>query len=105
MRRATASGVLAVALPVVPVEEAGDRCARLAEAERLLSCDADNEQFGKSALIHIASFLYNLSAGLVLGFVFGHWAVGQEFILSGIAISEIQILSQPDRLTRDLELY
>ena len=66
----------------------GELCARVTEAERLIARDAEGEAFGKSGLLHAASFLLNLAAGLTLGVGFGHWEAAALNTLGGILIGE-----------------
>jgi len=82
-----------------------DPCALLADAERLLIRDAAAEAFGKGPLVHAGAFIFNLGLGLVLGAGFGHWNSAAITSLVGIAISEIQIVSQPNGALRTLQRY
>ena len=72
-----------------------DRCAQLADAERLLLRDAEGEAFGKSALIHIGNFAFNTGLALVLGIGFGHWDQAAIQGLVGVAVGELQSFTQP----------
>jgi hypothetical protein len=80
-------------------------CAQLAEAERLLVRDAADQAFGKTVFIHGGSFLFNVGLGLILATGFGHLDAGAIAATTGIAIGELQILSQPAGLVADLKRY
>jgi hypothetical protein len=82
-----------------------DRCALLAEAERLLVRDAASEAFGQSALVHAGNFLFNIGLGLALGLGFGHWDQAAITMATGFAIGELQTISQPMGATALLARY
>jgi hypothetical protein len=84
---------------------AADVCARLAEAEHLLVRDADSEAFGKSALVHAGNFVLNAGISLLLGLGFHHWGQAALQGLTGIAVGEAMIISQPDQSVTDLRRY
>lgn len=73
----------------------GDRCALLAEAERLLVRDARSEEFGRGALANAGNFVLNIGLGLLLGIGYGHWTAASITTLSGIAVGEVQFATQP----------
>jgi hypothetical protein len=82
-----------------------DVCALLAEAEGLLIRDAKSSAFGKSPLTHAGNFAINIGLGFVLGFGFGHWNQAAIQGLTGIAVGEIMIISQPNDTVNDLRRY
>jgi hypothetical protein len=83
----------------------GAACARLADAERLLERGARSAAFGKSALIHVGSFAFNLGLGLTLALGFHHVQNGAITATTGVLVSEIQILTQPARTPEVLRRY
>lgn len=93
-----------------PIEEAalaaerGD-CAALAELERLVADGASSEEFGRSWLVHVGSILFNLGVGLLLGLGYDEWVSGAISAGSGIAIGELQILTQPTTLSDAMAHY
>jgi hypothetical protein len=113
---ASAVGVLAVA--AVPlkvmrdqrwfdarVRGGGDVCALVADGERLLARDAASEAFGKSVLIHVGSFAFNVGLGLLLSVGFGHQQAGVIDSLAGMTLGEIMILTQPADSVKALARY
>ena len=82
-----------------------DRCAILADAERLLLRDAASEAFGSGPLVHAGSLLFNAALGVFLGAVFGHWDQAAITALTGAAVGEIQIVTQPTDVVRSLSRY
>ena len=85
--------------------EGGDRCALLAEAERLLLRDAASEALGKSFVVHAGSFVFNVGLGLLLGAGFGHWTQGTIVSFTGIAVGEVQTFTQPTDAIDSLSRY
>jgi hypothetical protein len=105
---AAASTVGVLAVSVVPlkvmrdqrwfdarVRAGGDVCALVADGERLLARDAASEAFGKSWLIHVGSFAFNVGLGLLLSVGFGHQQAGVIDSFAGLTLGEIMILTQP----------
>ncbi len=84
---------------------AGDRCALLAEAERLLVRDAASEELSHSPVVHAGNFLFNLGLGLALGLAFGHWVQGVITTAVGFTVGEIQVATQPMDLPALLSRY
>jgi hypothetical protein len=82
-----------------------DPCATLATAERLLVRGADSEEFGIGPLVHIGNFAINIAAGLVLGIGFNRWSAFAYVGLVGIAVGEIQVVTQPTAMIDALRLY
>jgi hypothetical protein len=80
-------------------------CAALADAERLLLRDVRDEEFGKSAVVHVGSFLFNGGLGLLLSLGFDRFRAAAITTASGVVVGEIQIWSQPNNLREDLERY
>ncbi len=82
-----------------------DTCALLADAERLLIRDAKSSAFGKGVLVQLGNFLVNMAALFVLGSGYHHWDQAALQGLGGLAIGEVQILSQPNDTVHDLRRY
>jgi hypothetical protein len=82
-----------------------DRCALLADAERLLIRDAASEEFGTGPLVHVGNFLFNIGVSLFQGLYFGHWGQAAITGLVGIAVGEIQAFTQPTDVVRALARY
>jgi hypothetical protein len=72
-----------------------DRCALVADAERLLLRDAASEELGIGPLTHAGTFAVNVGVGLLLGLAFDHWQQAGIQMLSGIAVGEFMIMTQP----------
>jgi hypothetical protein len=82
-----------------------DTCALLADAERLLIRDAASEAFGSGPLVHVGTFGFNIALVLLLGVGFGHWNAAVSTGVTGIAVGEIQALTQPTDAVRLLRDY
>jgi hypothetical protein len=82
-----------------------DDCSILAEAEALLLRDAKSAAFGKSALVHAGSFVFNLGVSFLLGFGFGHWDQAAFQGLCGLAVGELMIFTRPAGIVGDLSRY
>jgi len=80
-------------------------CAAVAEAERLLVKEANDEAFGKSALVHAGTFAFNALLGGLLAGVWGHGDQAAITALVGTAIGEAQIFTRPTTATQALERY
>lgn len=80
-------------------------CAALARAEALFVRSAEGEDFGVSWLTHLGSVAFNLAIGLYLGIVHGEWVGGAISAGTGIAVGELQILTQPTDLPDALRRY
>jgi hypothetical protein len=55
--------------------------------------------------LHVANFAVNLAAGIVVGAAYGGWAQGAAVIFPGIAIGEVQLITQPMGMVEDLRRY
>jgi hypothetical protein len=82
-----------------------NRCALLADAERLLIRDAASEALGKSALVHIGNFVLNIGLGLGVGLGYHHWDQAALLMLGGYAIGEAQFATQPSDVIDLLARY
>ena len=82
-----------------------DVCALLADAEARLVRDAQNQSDGQRWWLHVGNVLLNTGVGLFLGIGYHHWAAGAFNAVTGIAIGEAIILTQPTSTIGDLETY
>jgi hypothetical protein len=82
-----------------------DPCTTLATAEHLLMRAADSEEFGVGPLVHIGNFAINIAAGLILGIGWNRWPAFAYVALVGIAVGEIQVITQPVAAIEYLRLY
>lgn len=89
---------------LAPEALAGD-CAALRRMEALLERAAASEEFGTSWLVHLGNVLFNLGVGLYLGLVHGEWVSGAIAAGVGVAVGELQILTQPTHLVSALAQY
>ena len=85
--------------------EDADRCALLSDAEDRLARDAEQEARVGSWLWHAGGILFNLAAGLALGFGWDRWPSAVLQMASGIVIGEIQIYTQPVDAVEALRRY
>ena len=82
-----------------------DVCALLADAERKLVRDAQNQVDGQRWWLHVGNVLLNTGVGLFLGLGYHHWTAGAFNAIFGSAIGEAIILTQPTSSIDDLRTY
>lgn len=82
-----------------------DGCAALAEAERLLEGAAASEAALTGWLVHAGNVLLNAGFGLILGLGYQRWESAALTFVTGAALGEATILTQPTRLPADLARY
>ena len=82
-----------------------DRCALLAQAERFLVRDARSEEQATGFAMQAVTVLFNIGTGVVLGLGFQRWDSAASNIFLGVALGELQILSQPTESVKLLERY
>jgi hypothetical protein len=80
-------------------------CALLSDAEGLLVRDAKNQADGQRWWLHVGNVVLNLGVGLFLGIGFHHWEAGAFNFVTGAAIGEAIILTQPTASIGDLRDY
>jgi hypothetical protein len=97
----TAASDLAAFPDATPTE----RRRKLAAAERLLEASAEAEALGQSWVSHVLSASVSIGFGLVLGLGYDRPSQGVFNAVSGIALSELQILTQPTAAIDDLHAY
>lgn len=84
---------------------AEDRCALIAEGERLLGTGAEAEEAGFVWYLHVGNVLFNVGLGLVLGLGYNHWQAAIMNFAIGTAIGEMNILSAPAQLISGWKRY
>jgi hypothetical protein len=84
---------------------ADDVCLLLADAEARLVRDAQNQIDGRRWWMHVANVALNTGVGLFLGLGYHHWLAGAFNAVSGSAIGEAIILTQPTSSIHDLGAY
>jgi hypothetical protein len=82
-----------------------DRCALLAEAERLLERDARSEAFGTSPLMQAGSLVFNVGLAVVLGAGFHHFRTAGITLGVGAVVGELEIATQPTHSIDALRRY
>ncbi len=70
-------------------------CAVLARAEQMLLRDADAEATGQRWYVHALALGFSIGISAVLGFGLGHWRNAVIGMVGGVALSEVQIATQP----------
>lgn len=81
-----------------------DRLGRLALAERVLYRNAIDAETRYTWRPHVIGAIINLAGGLIIG-ALGDWKAGARSAGVGLAITELQIWTQPWRARRDLREY
>jgi hypothetical protein len=82
-----------------------DVCRLLADAETRLLRDATNQADGQRWWLHVGNVVLNTGVGLFLGLGYHHWGAGALNAISGSAIGEAIILTQPTGSIDDLNVY
>jgi hypothetical protein len=82
-----------------------DVCALLADAERRLVRDAQNQTDGQRWWLHVGNVVLNTGVGLFLGIGYHHWTAGAFNAIFGTAVGEAIILTQPTSSIDDLRVY
>jgi len=90
---------------VTAADPTGDLCPLLADAERTLARDAQNQADGRRWWMHAANVALNVGVGLFLGLGYHHWLAGGFNAVSGMAIGEAIIFTQPTSSIDDLATY
>ncbi|WP_394834799.1 hypothetical protein LVJ94_50715 [Pendulispora rubella] len=80
-------------------------CEALARAEALLERDADQEAAGIAWYSHAVAIGFNVGLGASLGYALDDWGNNALSAGIGIALSELQILTQPTGALRARERY
>ena len=82
-----------------------DVCALLADAERTLVRDAQNQADGQRWWLHVGNVVLNTGVGLFLALGYHHWTAGAFNAIFGTAVGEAIILTQPTSSIDDLRAY
>lgn len=82
-----------------------DRCQLLLETEGTLAAVAAEEGIGKSWIGHVGGALVNVALVLILGLGYQQWKVGLLTGGIGLAIGELNLWTQPTRLSDELRAY
>ncbi len=114
----SALGLASTLLPAPAVFEGGaafadaassatdeNRCALIAEGERLLEQSAAAEALTTRWYLHVVNVAVNLSLGAILGFGYQHWSNAVINTVAGIAISETVLLTKPRGLVKAWQHY
>ena len=92
------------AIATMPSDDA-HVCAVLADAEHKLSADAVDERRQRGWWIHLGNVAFNTGVLLFLGLGYHHWGSGLINGLSGVAVGETIIFTQPTGAIDDAGSY
>jgi len=82
-----------------------NRCAVIAEGERLVSSGANDQKFSTSWLMHAANLAVNAGFAAILGFGYKHWTSAAINGIVGTVLSETMVLTTPTRLVSGWREY
>jgi hypothetical protein len=82
-----------------------DQCSVLRDAESYLVRDADNQAFGIGWVMQSVNIAYDVALGLTFGFWLHDWQGAAITIGTGIAVSELMMLTQPTDAIDALRRY
>lgn len=82
-----------------------DVCPVLADAEQWFKADAENEHAGMGWFPHVGAVVVNLAVLLIEGLGYGRWLGGAINAAAGMALAELQVWTQPRRLSDDYRRY
>jgi hypothetical protein len=82
-----------------------ERCAAVAEAERMLAASAADEAFNRGFLAHAGNVLVNGGGLLIIGLGYDRWVTGAIGTVVGISIGELQIFTRPTASLRGASEY
>jgi hypothetical protein len=85
--------------------EVAERCAVVAEAEKMLEESADDEAFNRGFLAHAGNVLVNGGGLLIIGLGYDRWVTGAIGTVVGISIGELQIFTRPTASLRGASEY
>ena len=92
-------------LAAAPWQADDQVCKLLAEAEVMLVRDARNEHASSAWWAHLGNVAFNAGLTLFEGLGFHRWSGGLINGISGLAVGEAVILTQPTRTIDDLAAY
>lgn len=81
------------------------RCALIARGEELFARSAKNEDDNRGWLQHVLQLGGSAALFAILGFGYGHWRDAIVNGVAGIALGELQILTQPTGLVGGWQRY
>jgi hypothetical protein len=97
--------VLTVPLAPERVPDLGGGCAELARLEGSLERSARNAELSSGWVAQLGNVVVNAAVGVAFGLADHRWQTGAVTAGIGWAIGEVQILTVPKGLVRDLERY
>jgi hypothetical protein len=97
--------VLRDAIAALPPADDQRVCAVLAGAERMLADDAHDERWQQAWWTHAGNVAFNTGVLLFLGIGYHHWSAGLVNGLSGVAVGEAIIFTQPTGAIDAAETY
>lgn len=92
-------------LAALPANTPAERARKLRRAERLLEKSADQEAFGKGWMMQVGVLSVNVGIGLGLALGYDRVKSGISTTLIGIAVSELQIFTEPTQAIDDWVAY
>lgn len=75
--------------------EGPERCALVAEADRLLARSAHDERFARGPVSHTINMLINGGGWLIIGFGWDRWTTSGLGAFFSIGLGELQIYTRP----------
>jgi len=96
---------LHAAIAAVPPDDEARVCALLVDAEKKLAAAAADEHWQQGWWIHAGNIAFNTGVLLFLGLGYHHWTSGIINGVSGAAVGEAIILTQPTGAIDDLGSY
>jgi hypothetical protein len=103
--RASIGTMLETTIDASPRGDDARVCALLADAERKLLADAADERWQQGWWIHAGNVAFNTGVLLFLGLGYQHWTSGLINGISGVAVGEAIILTQPTGARDDASAY
>jgi hypothetical protein len=82
-----------------------NRCALIAEGERLLREGAGPEAFGTKWFLHALNVAVNVSLGLIIGLGYHRWGTAALDVGVGLALSETMLFTKPTGLVSGWREY
>jgi len=96
---------LRAAVAGVPPDDDARVCALLIDAEGKLAADAADEKWQQGWWMHAGNVAFNTGVLLFLGLGYHHWTSGAINALSGAAVGEVILATQPTNLIEDAAAY
>ncbi|HXI57185.1 MAG TPA: hypothetical protein VNO55_14050 [Polyangia bacterium] len=86
---------LHASLALEPLNDDARVCRLLADAERMLAADAENQRWQQGWWIHAGNIAFNTGVMLFLGLGYHHWTSGIINGVAGAVVGEAIIFTQP----------